>query len=128
MSSKILLVSSTLFLGVLGIGGTFAPTESLAAAGFDASKEVSFMFQMMGGLYLGFAMLNWMNRDAPVGGIYGRPLLTANLIHFLVVSLMLIKHVLDSAGNGLILLCVLYTAFAAGFGLLQFRDPTRKKA
>jgi len=80
----------------------------------------------MGGLYLGFAMLNWMNRNAPVGGIYGRPLLTANLIHFLIVSLMLIKHVIDGAGNGLILLCVLYTSFAVGFGLLQFMDPTRK--
>ncbi|MDA0684987.1 MAG: hypothetical protein O3A57_11300 [Bacteroidetes bacterium] len=126
MPSKLFLIASTLFLGVLGIGGSFAPTESLALAGVEPSVEVSFIFQMMGGLYLGFAMLNWMNRNAPVGGIYGRPLLTANLIHFLIVSLMLIKHVIDGAGNGLILLCVLYTSFAVGFGLLQFMDPTRK--
>ena len=97
--------------------------------GIEPAAGVLVLFQIAGGLYLGFAILNWMNRTAPVGGIYGKPVATANLIHFLVEALMLIKEVLDGGlGNGFTVLCVLYTLFAAGFASTLFRDPFSGRA
>lgn len=122
--NKVLFVSSALFLAVLGIGGTFAPAETLTLAGIDPIPAVMVLFQITGGLYLGFAILNWMSRNAPMGGIYGKPVASANLIHFMVVALMLIKEVWSGdMGNGFLVLCVLYSLFAAGFASTLFRDP-----
>lgn len=122
--TRLLLLSSATFLGILGLTGTFAPAETLVLLGVDPLPAVVVLFQMGGGLYLGFALLNWMSRNAPMGGIYGKPVATANLIHFLVVALMLIKEVLNGdLGNGFLILCVLYTLFAAGFASTLFRDP-----
>jgi hypothetical protein len=122
--NKVLLLSSSVFLAVLGISGTFAPAETLILMGIDPYPAVTVLFQIMGGLYLGFAVLNWMNRHAPMGGIYGKPVASANLIHFLVVALMLLKEVWSKEmGNGFLVLCVLYSLFAAGFASTLFRDP-----
>lgn len=122
--NRLLLSSSVLFLGLLGLTGTFAPAETLTWLDIDPAPAVVVLFQITGGLYLGFAILNWMNRNAPMGGIYGKPVATANLIHFLVVALMLVKQVWNGdLGNGFLILCVLYTLFAAGFATTLFRDP-----
>ncbi len=124
MFTRILLVSSALFLALLGISGTFTPAEVLVLAGIDPIKTTVILFQIMGGLYLGFAVLNWMSRNAPIGGIYGKPLASANLIHFTVVALMLVKEVFQhDIGNGFLILSVFYAAFAVGFASTLFRDP-----
>lgn len=124
MMNRLLLSSSALFLGLLGLAGTFAPAETLVLLDVDPLPAVVVLFQMAGGLYLGFALLNWMNRNAPMGGIYGKPVASANLIHFLVVALMLVKEVWNGdLGNGFLILSVLYLLFAAGFATTLFRDP-----
>ncbi len=122
--SKLLLSASALFLALMGLVGTFIPAEVLVLAEIDPFKETVVMFQIMGGLYLGFAVLNWMSRNAPIGGIYGKPLATANLLHFVVVGLMLLKEVFQGHLGGLfIVLAILYTVFAVGFASTLFRDP-----
>lgn len=122
--SKALLLSSSAFLAILGFMGTFIPAESLILADIDPLPETVIMFQMMGGLYFGFALLNWMSRESPMGGIYGKPLATSNLVHFMVVALMLLKEVFQGdPGNGFLIISVLYAVFAVGFASTLFRDP-----
>lgn len=128
MFTRALLLSSALFMVLLGTMGTFAPAEVLILSGIDPLPSTVILFQIMGGLYLGFAVLNWMNRSSPIGGIYGKPLATANLMHFMVVGLMLVKEVFQGdAGNGLMILSVLYALFAVGFASTLFRDPLSGK-
>jgi hypothetical protein len=65
-----------------------------------------------------------MSRNAPIGGIYSKPLASANLIHFILVALMLVKAVIQhDLWNGFLVLGVLYSAFAVGFASTLFRDP-----
>lgn len=128
MPSKVLLSTSALFLGILGIAGTFIPAELLHLVEKEPVPEFVIVIQIMGGLYLGFALLNWMNRTAPMGGIYGKPVAMANLLHFLVVGLMLIKEAIQGdLGNAFIFLSVLYSAFALGFASTLFFDPFSRK-
>lgn len=120
----ILLRASALVMAILGAIGTFMPVEFLVLSEIDPLKPTVILFQIMGGMYLGFAVLNWMSRNAPIGGIYGKPLASANLIHFMVVGLMLGKEVFQNdLGNGLLVLSVLYAIFAIGFASTLFRDP-----
>ncbi len=60
-----------------------------------------------------------------MGGIYGRPLLITNLIHFLVGSLVLLRPmvVLRLAAFAPWVLFGLYVVFAVLFALLLLRKP-----
>jgi hypothetical protein len=112
----------------MGLAGTFLPINTLVVADIVPSKSTIILCQMMGGLYLGFAILNWMNRKAPMGGIYGKPVATANLLHFMVVGLMLLKEVFRSElGHAFIVLSILYALFALGFGSTLFIDPFSRR-
>jgi hypothetical protein len=54
---------------ILGLAASFAPQEILSAAGADSEGLPVLLVQITGGLYLGFAMLNWMARGVLIGGI-----------------------------------------------------------
>lgn len=127
--SKVLLSASSLFLAILGVAATFLPAEALVVLGVEPATAAIVLVQIMGGLFLGFALLNWMSRQSPMGGIYGKPLATANLVHFMVVGLMLIKEVLQGdLGNGFIFLSVFYVLFGLGFASTLFFDPLSGKS
>lgn len=122
--ARFLLLSSSVFLGLLGLAGTFFPAEVLMLADIEPARSTVVMFQVMGGLYLGFAILNWMSRHAPMGGIYGKPVAMSNLVHFLVVGLMLLKEVFSGGlGTAFMIVGVLYALFALGFSSTMFFDP-----
>ena len=79
--------------------------------------------QMVGALYLGFAMLNWMSRGSSLGGIYGRPIVVANMLHFTVASLALVKTLPGWHPPVVVAATIICSLFAAAFGLLLFRTP-----
>ena len=56
---------SAAFLAMLGVGITFLPQELLAHVGAPSDHTVILLIQMLGALYLGFAVLNWMSRIKP---------------------------------------------------------------
>ena len=115
------MVGSALFLGVLGLLFSFMPLEMVMLLGYEPEAFPSFLLEMAGGLYVGFALLNWMARGKPIGGIYSRPVAAGNFIHFLVGSIVLGKNYLFGAESGLFLVLPLfYLLFAAGFGYLLF--------
>jgi hypothetical protein len=76
---------------VAALGLIFAGDELLSGAGAAATRLELALLQLLGAGLFGFAMLNWMNRRAPMGGIYGRPLLMANLAQGMIGALMLLQ-------------------------------------
>jgi len=121
MNSKALLTASSGVLGAAGLAATFAPVELLAASHLPAAQPLPVLIQLLGALYLGFAMANWTAKGSLIGGIYARPLSLANSVHFTVGALALAKAA--SAGGApwpLLTATAVYAVFAALFGYLVF--------
>lgn len=118
--TKALMSVTAAFLALAGLAATFLPQELLAAAGVPASGVLPVIVQLAGALYLGFALLDWMARDSPIGGIYNRPVALANQFHFFVGALALMKA--SGHGNPLAvsLLAIPYVLFAIAFSYLVF--------
>ena len=129
MKTRILMGASALFLGVLGLLATFLPQEILAAAGTTASRDAVLLIQALGGLYLGFAVLDWTARGILIGGIFARPVALGNFLHFAVVAVALIKALV--AGGPTVTLggaTALYALFALWFGAVLFGgSPVRRE-
>ena len=65
-----------------------------------------------------------MARGLTAGGIYGRPIVNANLVHFTVMSFALLRVVIDGpAAPGPYISAFVYAAFAVWFGVVMFRAP-----
>lgn len=117
-------------MALLGLAASFGPDELLRAAGVDATEGLKLLVQVMGALYLGFAMLNWMSKDAVIGGIYARPTTLANFLHFFSGGMAIIKVLAGEPGSApLWVLAVAYAGLAVAFGLVAFRPaPVRKQS
>ena len=115
-----MMASSALFMGALGIAASFFSHEVLRFAGAAVQTQTVLLMQVCGALYVGFAFLNWYLRGFVIGGIYNRPLALANLLHFAVVAVTLVKAApaLDSIPVWVI--TAAYVMFAAWFGLVMF--------
>ena len=82
--------------------------------------------QLLGALYLGLAVLNWMSRGNLIGGIYGRPVSMANFFNFSVGALALAKGLV--ARQFMIevaVMATIYSMFGIWFGLVLFTHPSR---
>ena len=122
--TRALMTASALFVAALGLAGSFLPQEFLHAAGAAPTPALTLLVQVTSALYLGFGMLNWMVRDSRIGGIFNRPVVVANLVHFVSAGLAMLKGVArDSGHDALWLVAIVYLAFAAGFGLVMYRTP-----
>jgi hypothetical protein len=121
--SRLLMSASAIVLGLLGITATFAPDNVIALVGLPESRLADLLVQLIGGAYLGFAMLNWMAKGSVLGGIYGRPLIVGNLLHFVTSGLAVASRVGEL--SSLWVIAVVYLLFGAGFGLLLRLSPRR---
>jgi hypothetical protein len=114
--------SSAAILVAGGVLLVFAADEVLPrlSPGFPPSS--AWLGQILGAAWLGLAALNWINRRAILGGIYGRPIVFANLIHYFIAAMVLIRAA--NAGSKLIwLLAVPAITLALAYGALLFRGP-----
>ena len=120
------MTASAVVLGALGLVATFLPDEALRAAGVAPVPFLKLVVQVAGALYLGFSVLDWMARDNLIGGIYGRPVAIANLMHFGSAALSMLKILAASRELGSLWpLTAVYTALAVAFGLVLLRSPVR---
>jgi hypothetical protein len=120
---------SAAVLATIGLAGSFLPREALQWLGSPPSAPLELMLQVLGALSLGFAMLDWMSRHTVIGGIYGRPLVVGNLLHFASGALALAKGLLRAPEARLIWpLALVYAALALGFTVALFRHPARGTA
>lgn len=127
MNTNILMISSCIFLSVLGITFTFIPEEIISSLSVTPNPISTLSLQLLGALYLGFAMLNWMAKGSLIGGIYNRPIAIGNFMHFAVGALALIKIItkIHSHSEMVISLTVAYFVFAILFGYVFRTNPSR---
>ncbi|WP_340152393.1 hypothetical protein [uncultured Marivirga sp.] len=132
MNTKIVMISSCIFLGALGITFTFIPDEIISGLSATPNPISILSLQLLGALYLGFTMLNWMAKGSLIGGIYNRPIAIGNFMHFAVGALALIKIItkIHTHSEIVISLTVAYSVFAILFGYVLITNPSRieKKA
>ena len=129
INTKFLMTSSAVLLAVIGLFLSFLTTETASYFQFATTGIASVFFQILGALYFAFAMLNWMTKDNVMGGIYNRPIAVANLTHFLIGGLALLKNLIRHPDLPQIiwLLAGMYAVFAILFGMIFFRSPVANK-
>ena len=128
MHTKILMGSSSVALGLAGIAASFAPTELLRALGSPAGEPLPVLIQLLGAMYIAFALTNWTAKDNIIGGSYSRPLSLGNCVHFIVGALALAKQQFaHGVRMPLIAALIVYTVFAICFAWLVFGHGTACK-
>ncbi len=116
--------ASAVVLGAVGVFLLFAPDVASIAAGVAALPATMVIVQLIGVLYLGFAVLNWMSRGSTIGGIYARPLMVGNLLHFASGTAVIFKALSRAPlPRAWWMLAVMYAGFAVAFARLLWRDP-----
>lgn len=124
--TRVLMTASAIALGLLGLSCTFAPDVVLDRMGAPPTAPLLLIVQVLGALALGHAILNWMGRHSLLGGIYGRPVVLCNMLHFVSAAFAVGKLVARAPVlHGMWPLAVAYALFAAGFTLVLFRHPIR---
>ena len=128
MNTKTLMIISAIFLAVNGFGFTFFPDEIAGLLINDDNYIFILILQMLGALYLGFSILNWMSKASLIGGIYNKPILIGNLLHFFTASMALIKLAFKVETNLQLIFSytIIYSLFTLFFGYVFFTNPSLK--
>jgi hypothetical protein len=80
--SKTTLVLSALYLATIGLGLMFFPLQfGVGAVPADASPELIALLRLLGGPFLGIAVLNWLSRNTEPSTAM-QAVLLANLVGF----------------------------------------------
>ena len=116
---------SAIFLALLGLTTSYFPEKVLATHGTVPDNATLLLVQMMGAVYLGFAILNWTARGVLIGGIYARPVALGNFLHFAMVGVMLTKAAITHSVMQLATSAFVFSVFAIWFGVVLFRGPVR---
>jgi hypothetical protein len=127
--SRILMLASAVVMALAGLGASFLADDLVRWSGAPVAPLAVLLVQLLGAIYLGMAMLNWSVRDAVIGGIYGRPVAMANILHFVPAAIACLKLVLRTPQPGAVwAVAAVYAVFATSFLVLTFRHPLRSPA
>lgn len=125
INTTILMSASALFLGALGVATSIFPRALLSSLDLQPNSAMLLLMNVVGALYLGFAILNWMAREKLIGGIYSRPVAMGNVFHFIVAAIPLIEYLMtQSTSIPLAVITAGYVIFAASFGYVAFGTGT----
>jgi hypothetical protein len=116
--------SSAAILVVGGLALLFAPDAVLPrpVPGFPA--DALWVGQLLGAAWLAVAALNWLHRSTVLGGIYGRPIVVANLTLYFIGTMVILKAGGDASSPGALwLVAVPGALLALAYGALLFRGP-----
>ena len=129
MNTKIVMTSSALFLGIIGILLSFLPSEIMTYLNVEPNSITILFLKILSALYLGFGILNWMAKGSIIGGIYNKPIVIGNLMHFGVGAIALVKIVstIETHSETIISLTALYVIFALLYAYIFKNNPTTVK-
>ncbi len=124
-TTKFIMGSSALLMAFAGLSLTFFPEELSSTLHFPGDTAGILMIQGIGAMYFGFAMLNWMSKSSLIGGVYNRPIAIANMTHFLMVGITLIKVMISNNDlpQAFWIVTAIYVVYAILLGWLLFRTP-----
>ncbi|MGW6334951.1 hypothetical protein [Nocardia rhamnosiphila] len=119
---KALLTVAALYLAVIGLALLLVPAQfGVGAVPEDATPELIALLRLLGGPFLGIALLNWMSRTLAPATIRNTVLL-ADLTGFGVVALNDVWGVLSGEARDVAAVFgVVHLAFAAAFLLAWWR-------
>lgn len=117
------MTAASFMLGVTGIALSFFPQEISMILHAHITTTLTIILQLLGALYFGFAMLNWMAKETLLGGIYGKPIVAGNVIHFVIGALALIKVLSQDQRLIVLVASIVYAVFAVMFSVVMYRNP-----
>ncbi|WP_459962173.1 hypothetical protein [Nocardia sp. IFM 10818] len=126
---KPLLVTAALYLAAIGLALLVVPARfGVGAVPEDAEPELLALLRLLGGPFLGIAVLNWMSRNSSPASIRNTVVL-ANFVGFAVVAGNDVWGVLSGEARDLARVFLLvHLAFALAFGIAWARagrEPDR---
>lgn len=87
-------------------------------------QSASWIGQLVGAGWLAVAALNWLSRGSILGGIYGRPVVSANLALYFISAMVLLRAALDNHTHPAVwIVTILHVVFAGLYAWLLFRGP-----
>ncbi len=123
ISTVVSRLSAALLLAA-GVALLFAADAVLPLLSPGLPASAAWLGQLLGAAWLGVAALNWLQRNQLLGGIYGRPVVFANLVLYFVGALSLLGALRDPAvPRGLWWIAGPATLLAAVYGALLLRGP-----
>jgi hypothetical protein len=128
VNTRLVMIASAVVTGAAGIAASFLPQEILQLLGAPANDTLTLLVQLHGAALLGFAMLDWMAKDSTMGGIYNRPLVIGNLVHFLVGGLAAAKVAVRDGQAAVIAVAVVYGLLAIAFARIMMTSPRTSAA
>ena len=113
--------------GALALGGVallFGADDILPRVISGFPEAGVWLGQLLAGAWLGVAVLNWFNRGARMGGIYGKPIVMTNAVLYFVSAMALLKIItLPGTSMAVDVVAGLCVVFAALYAKLMFLGP-----
>lgn len=112
---RLTLILSAIYLALVGVGLMILPLQfGIGAVPEDASPQLIALLRLLGGPFLGIAVLNWFSRNSAPSAI--RAVLLANLVGFGAVAANdLVSVSLGEARDAARVFLVVHLAFATAF-------------
>ncbi len=118
------LFAAAVLLMALGVAALFLPQELGALVSKAGELTSPVVMKLLGGSFFALGMLDWMTRFTAIGGIYGRPVVVANLTFFFIATTTLVRAAIGSDGGGAAWIGAAVSAFfAVWFARLMFGPP-----
>lgn len=115
------MITSGFLNGILGILFTFLPQEAGRFLATASPASAVLFIQLLGAALFAIGLMNYMGRNAILGGIYGKPILLGNMVFHFIAALELIRYVFNSHAIEILWIpAILYAFLAAGFIKLNF--------
>jgi hypothetical protein len=116
--------SSAIVLFLSGAAMLFAADTILALLVPGYPSAGLWLGQLLAAALLGLGALNWFSQSTVLGGIYGRPVVMANVMFYLVSALGMLKASMRAGFPlALSLIAVVASVFAIVYGWLMMRGP-----
>lgn len=124
MLTKLLSRASALTLFIAGLALLFAPDVLLPALVQGFPPAGAWLGQLLAAAWLGVAVLTWLQRNAVLGGIYGRPTVLANAVLYFISAVSLLRALQDHAAAPVLWIAfVIAGVLAVGYWALLLRGP-----
>lgn len=124
---KLVLVLSALYLAAVGVGLMFLPLKfGVGAVPSDASAELLALMRLLGGPFLGIAVLNWLARNAEPS-MARNAIIIANIVGFGAVAANDVHGVITGEARDIAgIFLIVHLGFTAAFVAVWVRMRRRR--